>query len=474
MAISFGLYGTNLIIDDKLNFYNDIRKQFYSLAKSAEYAYRDKYKRYGSIEKFLRHGFEDGVALIWGTAEKHVITPLIQEYHVTHIDLETFLSKYYLPEYFVWEEKTGDIVESYMRIAVSSEQADRYRTQRRQNRSRVIGGGFGLGGAAKGMLTAGAMNTAWGAAHGVFNIAASSLDAIVNRSELSTLYQSASTWHTLSDGILLSVQNMHLAYWRALNDLGLVKKRGDDIACLVEENRKNAAAILNNMGKIDEAEAYELFPQVLMLNPYDKELYRCMLLKCGDRSNELEAIATYFDVKDPLGKTVVAEYKSDIMRKAISAFSREVKSSEFDSVEARSLFLEGFEKFGDFPEKESYIEEVEVIIATKEGRVLKGYDGSVTVYETQEEAVNAEKKQTRNKWGISEQGVRSATFFKTVFGVLLCCGILSGIAFFLWPKWGWIGKGGAIVFAFLAIMTGLSNILEFIESKRDTGKSKKV
>ena len=75
------------------------------------------------------------------------------------------------------------------------------REERKESRGRVVGGGFGLGGALTGMATAGAMNAVSGAGHSIINAignASSEWEAKVAKKKL---YESDDTISVLKEGI---------------------------------------------------------------------------------------------------------------------------------------------------------------------------------------------------------------------------------------------------------------------------------
>ena len=61
------------------------------------------------------------------------------------------------------------VMAAYNQIEIDYQSEVAYREERKENRGRVVGGGFGVGGAIKGMTTAGAINMTTGAAHSIAN-----------------------------------------------------------------------------------------------------------------------------------------------------------------------------------------------------------------------------------------------------------------------------------------------------------------
>lgn len=68
-----------------------------------------------------------------------------------------------------WAKLFHELKKSYHQIESAADAEIEYRAERKANRGRVIGGGFGLSGAIDGMLTAGAINAATGLLHSAVN-----------------------------------------------------------------------------------------------------------------------------------------------------------------------------------------------------------------------------------------------------------------------------------------------------------------
>lgn len=80
----------------------------------------------------------------------------LAEKDILSYDAAGFWSKY--GKYFdYWSEAYDHLEEQYAAIVLDEKSMDEYRTLRRKTRGRVVGGGFGVGGALKGMAAAGAM-----------------------------------------------------------------------------------------------------------------------------------------------------------------------------------------------------------------------------------------------------------------------------------------------------------------------------
>lgn len=112
----------------------------------------------------------------WDEINKKVITLINSTYEAMvktlenrGVSLEDISRIEYREIYKYWIPVFEDIDYKYNVICIGTEGAEYYRKLRKENRGRLVGGGFGLEGAFKGIATAGAINLATGAAHSAFN-----------------------------------------------------------------------------------------------------------------------------------------------------------------------------------------------------------------------------------------------------------------------------------------------------------------
>lgn len=381
MPITFSVYGKEIAVNDSYDAYNKIRLHFKSHAVDAANRFMTQYRKYGNIDNFASKGYQDGTAIIVEIIEKEVVETLVQNFKVNHIDVDTFVNKYYHKS-FSWEEYNAKVIDQYMEIKLDQQQLDAYRTQRRQSRGRVIGGGFGIDGAVKGMMTAGAMNLATGAIHGVFNLGGKVLSMIGDSIKKSSLYNSDETRNTLYNGIYRSVMDMHFSYWRLLQDLQLAISDMQTVPYLYEAPREKADAILKNMSKMSENEVLDAFPEVLLMNPYKIDLYRFMLHLMGDAGGELEHIGNFFG-------NDIAGLKQQTLSETYKKLGPELKVSEQKALAAKNDFLDVYKKLGQNEYGEKKLAEIDAVLTDYDIKV-RTVDG--ILLETREEVNKAKEE----------------------------------------------------------------------------------
>lgn len=215
---------------------------------------------------------------------------MLSDQGVYSIDENLFTSKYLSG----FDDEFYDTLDNMMdRIAEIDEQLaseQRYREIRKASRGRVVGGGFGLGGALKGMATAGVMNATTGIAHSLGNAVGNMGSSMSASSSKAAVYKNAKAplkeaiincGYYVRDGIrnaLLQEANIRCKY-----------------VTTTESNQ--AKAILQNytQGRIPESQRKNQIIQALSLNPYNTEVYEAIWDDYGDKNGDLRKMSSYFE-----------------------------------------------------------------------------------------------------------------------------------------------------------------------------------
>ena len=185
------LHNHKLEISNEDHIYHQLRQEFYEFALSCSREYEEQYKKnYINLDDVIKRAYKDAMFLI-GRGIEYSVEKLIS-YSVLEVDKDSFLENYYDKITF-FEDAYGGIEEKYFGILENSQMIDEYRYQRRQSRGKIIGGGFGVSGAVKGMATAGAFNMATGAIHATFNGLGSMGTKVGNAIKKSNIYKDTDT-----------------------------------------------------------------------------------------------------------------------------------------------------------------------------------------------------------------------------------------------------------------------------------------
>ena len=287
--MNFSFHGLTLHISSGQVQYNGIRKPFYQYATEAVEKFEQLYCNNQTIETVVEDAPDQFVQSIEPVIG-HCVDFLIQR-HIYAVDIDTFWEKY-VGIIDQWSKPYYAIADRVAEIRLNQEQLSEYRTKRRQLRGRVIGGGFGISGAVKGMAAAGAMNAVIGMGHMLFNGLGEIVTSISTASALRRIFEDPQTLRTLKIGVYHSAFGCHLALVDCCNqylDMNIPVPSADDVQ-LSQNYGNNAARI------VDPTEKAKLILSALELNPYEKDHYRALLDVYGDEKQELEQIAAYFGV----------------------------------------------------------------------------------------------------------------------------------------------------------------------------------
>lgn len=303
------LYQKNVIsFSEQEILYNKIRVKYHGLARVIAYNYQKKYKEFNGADRFLK----EGNAIAMGYIDKLLdeVVSMAIDLGIYDISKETLINDY--GKYFLspWLDAYESIEEKYMALDATEEEMNRYRTARRQNRGKFVGGGFGIQGALKGAAKAGALNMATGAAHGLFNIAGSITSSIIKSSKKSNIYNDKKTLNCLRDGLFNSV----IALADVCSDCFGIE--------IPEYNDNKIINLLSNIDKIPNEKRAEILSDCIKLNPYNENVYYEAIRNFGDPDGEIDYIAGYFglDIEVSDFKQAMVYYK----------FAKDVKNAKKD------------------------------------------------------------------------------------------------------------------------------------------------
>lgn len=365
MAVTFSFLGHALIIPDDRVRYNELRQQYRKLAEKQAGAFAKLYdNKYRSLDDVSKHAFEDGVKLI-GEALEVAMRDLLQ-HGAYHISEEVFVTEYYQP-YLRWDQDFDKVNEQYLEIVLSAEQLDEYRRQRRQSRGRVVGGGFGLEGAVKGMATAGAINLAFGAAHATFNGVAKLISLGADSWKKSKIFNDPETRFTLMQGVYNAVLSLHFALIGALREHTAVNITG----YVTSEQSAKAQSILDNVerGFVDGELVPQLLREAISLDPYNTEIYECAVSKFGDRDGAVSELAAYFGINlDHFKQSVLKELGSKLSTRSeqetLSAKEEMLEAAKFLGADAGNYIAHYDELLTEFDLRMRTVEDM--VFATRE------------------------------------------------------------------------------------------------------------
>ncbi len=120
----------------------------------------------------------------------------------------------------------------------------------------------------------------------------SAFEAAVSGIKIERIYFNQNTKNMLYNSIFNQVFTFHYVLWELLRKHNKV----EDIPILYEASSKQEEAIKDDIPNAPKDSVQRMFIKALLLNPYDKELYRKMFRVVGFNDPELREIAKYFEV----------------------------------------------------------------------------------------------------------------------------------------------------------------------------------
>lgn len=271
-----------------LNFNNDyyeygkIKALLTNERKVALENYKKIYDKYGDVENLLRNGESDIINIVIDVFNKFKTIGLqrgIYDFSERKLINGSEYRKIMNPI----SEAIRDI--RYQLSIINSEEqaAKEERRMRKASRGRVVGGGFGLTGALKGMAMAGAINMGTGLLHGSVNTVGNLFTSISASSDRRSLYKEAKGY--LEEALSDSINSLLFFICDVLN-----------IQANINYSREQD--ILKNIleGAFGNLDLREPFVKAFLAYPFDDILYKCYLLTYPEEQTNIVKMGSDFGV----------------------------------------------------------------------------------------------------------------------------------------------------------------------------------
>ncbi len=334
---------------------------------------------------------EKGVTDIeWPLLQK--ATEILNAQGVYSLDETAFYDKYVIDSCLDdnFQRKIIDLKKEIDEVDIRKEKEQMYRQARKAGRGRVVGGGFGFGGAIKGMAQAGMMNAVSGMAHSTVNLVGNIGSGIVASADKAAIFKEYR--EPLKTALMQDIHNIHNAIRIALQ-----KEAGIVCKYVTASESDKAKAIWNNyrLGRIPAGKKKEQIIEALTLNPYGIEIYHSIWKDYGDKNGELRKMAIYFGV--PLEQQIAEtaeQYGNELFTRNCSLYEeafdkktvavqieKQIKATLDDLVQYCNRQAISEDNIARIAQCKQLLEEVDF-----EVRTVKG-----VVYDTRELAENVRK-----------------------------------------------------------------------------------
>ncbi len=299
------------------------------------------------------------------------------------IDATLFFETYIIPNSYELFDVIDGGLDKLGEIDDQKRAEIQYRQARKASRGRVVGGGFGLGGAIKGMATAGVINATTGMAHSLGNAVGNMGSSISASASKASVYR----------GLKGELHKHFVALCYSIRDAARTElKQKANMECkyvTVEESNQARAIIANyTEGRIPESQKKKQIAIALQLNPYNMSVYELIWNDYGDQNGDLSKMCKYFggSLEDYI-KRISEQYGDEVFKKYCNVYEQAFNKrlvgaeSERDVKTALNTLIEYCNEHGVSQEIVPQIQKCKDIL-TNIDRELKTVHG--TVYETRE------------------------------------------------------------------------------------------
>ncbi|MDU1454499.1 MAG: lysozyme inhibitor LprI family protein [Paeniclostridium sordellii] len=394
--VKFKFMETEVSISEERDNYNKIRLQYKTIAERCREEFIQEYTANNkNLDDVINKGYDQGAYFILQVI-RNTVDKLVENKFYT-INTELFVEKYCQEVIESWENAYSKINDKYMDIVLDEKQKEEYRQYRKNSRGRWQGGGFGVQGAVKGAVKAGAMNAVTGMAHGTFNMIGRIGSSIKANNQKLKVFNDSSTLETLANGVYSAVFYIHYAHTKFLEDntdleFGYVSS---------EESKQGRVVFSNIKGRnIDSKEKIEIIKTLIDLNPYMLQIYTYAVDSFGDENREIFKIANYFGYN-------IDNYKYHIIKNKITTLAT---NTEEETIKAKNIALQEMKRLGidsdinEIKELDEKLNQFDIEARTVNGILFKNREEATLA---KEEKVKIESILNKANMDIEEEVVNS-------------------------------------------------------------------
>lgn len=266
----FKFKDSEIVFDDNFEFYNQYWNYFVKMLDYSAQSFENEISKIKKIENLISQTPEIAQKKI-DRAIEYAIEVLVSN-GIMDFDEETFKIRYSSTVLYKNSNAYISLCQDYQKVTDAEEALRIEKSYQRASRSQWQGGGFGLGGAIKGAVTAGALNIATNSVRGIGDSIADAHD----KSRINTVKRSLIGKERTDD----LVQALGSCILRVKDGLGeiLEKRTGRDASAFLFRNDTMAYAMLNNLSKLREGEKkLATIKQIIELCPYLWDTFEYLL-----------------------------------------------------------------------------------------------------------------------------------------------------------------------------------------------------
>ena len=213
---TFTLGNGSFQITNEREAYTKLRLKYQALAEDVKQDFICRFDgRYTDMDRLHRLYKHVVLEYLMQTIDQ-AIRDLVQK-GIMDIDDEQFMNSY-LINYLSWEQDyNAKIGDQYLKIVLNAKDFEAHQAANSENKNGIMGGGFGLEGAAAGIAIATVANAALGAIDGIVNASSKALSKMDDASKKRMIFENPKTKIYLAEIIFKNVFQVHLALVDIIN-----------------------------------------------------------------------------------------------------------------------------------------------------------------------------------------------------------------------------------------------------------------
>lgn len=363
---------TDIFLSDDMLEYAKIYKRYIREAEKGVTLFEEMYSNNKNIEEVIERSLNQAHD-VWRGVVQRSIKFLIGK-GIYEVNESLFIDAYGGDLFSRFYSAHKDIELLYMSILNEEEKKDYERKLRKENRFKVIGGGFGLPGAIKGFAKAGAINVATGSIHSLSNAIGSFFSSISSNGKKRQLYNNPEVLNSLKEGLNHAILNTHLAVVDVINKCSESKINFELDFELSEKNDVILQNVLEYSPRKDKLK--EILVNSVLTNPYKYDYYKIAIDYFGDPKNEVCEFADIFGID-------ISSYKSSLIRNYYSGLDI---SNESSAKRGKELLERKLNSLGFDEDKYKEVYQYRKIIKTLEEFDLKYRTVDDVFFDTRQES----------------------------------------------------------------------------------------
>lgn len=269
-----------------------LRNKYQNMAHNASnYIYENYSNKYKGLSGVVKLAEDDIRSVINDALDKSI--DLIEEISKHRINEKDFLNS--LDDYTIeFEGVLNEYKEKYQEIIEAKESQKEYRDARKNGRGKLIGGGFGVGGAVKGIAMAGTVNAATGMLHSISNAIGNASTDSQAYDAMQSVYEDENLQFELLSAVHNDINNLCYEVINFINN-----NFNKNIPNYYTERNYNKAmsifdTIIEANGQMDNVE--EKMVEMLFEYPFATKFYEIAIAVCNNKLSYLDNYAEFFGI----------------------------------------------------------------------------------------------------------------------------------------------------------------------------------